>query len=87
MSDTSKPDARDSATIDREQRAVSRELLRDVEQSVKFLMPNERLLLAQSILVGLLENNEIGYEHFQSAQITKKYVRQARNALRGLSIA
>lgn len=53
---------------------------------VPSLTPNDRVLLAQRLLVGVLDEG-ISYADFQSAQAVQRYVTKARSALRGLSLA
>jgi hypothetical protein len=50
------------------------------------LTPNDRLLLAQRLIVDVLEEG-VTYADFQSAQAVKTYATKARNALRGLSLS
>jgi hypothetical protein len=49
------------------------------------LTPNDRLLLAQRLIVDVLEEG-VTYADFQSAQAVQRYATKARNALRGLSL-
>lgn len=50
------------------------------------LNPRDAVNLAQRLLVAVLEDG-VDYGDFQSAQAVEKYVRRARNALRGLSLS
>ena len=71
----------------RARRDKSRKSLDVIERRhIPNLTPNDRVLLAQRLLVGVLEDG-VTYADFQSAQAVQRYVTKARNALRGLSLS
>ena len=71
----------------RTRREKSRAALDIIERRhVPHMTPNDRVLLAQRLLVGVLDEG-VSYADFQSAQAVERYVRKARNALRGLSLS
>ena len=71
----------------RVRRDKSRKALDIIERRhVPNLTPNDRVLLAQRLLVGVLDDG-VTYADFQSAQAVQRYVTKARNALRGLSLS
>ena len=79
----------DDLTI--EERYELRDMRSNIEQYatnllINYVAPKRQVAVAQRMLVHVLDNNLVDYGTFEAAKAAKRYIKQARNALRGLSL-
>jgi hypothetical protein len=67
-------------------RASSVRSMEAIAKQASFLRTREKVRLAQILLNSAIDDG-IDYDEFQSAQAAERYVKKARNALRGLPLA